>query len=61
MFVRREAIKHFNVKTESKKIFVNIWTYSKSQTYFFVLGYDIVSDKSNLLDDCRATEQWNNW
>ena len=34
----------------------NIWTYFKGQTYFFTLGYDIVSDKSNLLVDCRATE-----
>ena len=29
----------------------NIRTYSKDQTYFFALGYDIVSDKTNLLVD----------
>ena len=34
----------------------NIRTYSKGQTYFFTLGYDIVLDKSNLLVNCRATE-----
>ena len=33
----------------------NTQTYSKGQTYFFTLGCDIVSDKSNLLVDCRAT------
>ena len=33
----------------------NIRTYSKGQIYFFALGYDIVSDKTNLLVDCRAT------
>ena len=35
----------------------NIRTYSKGQTYFFALGYDIVSDKSNLLVDYGATNQ----
>ena len=30
--------------------------YSKGQTYFSALGYDIVSDKSNLLVDCGATK-----
>ena len=54
---KRKATKLFNVKTEGKKIFCqNIRTDSKGQTYFLTLVYDIVSDKSNLLVDCSATE-----
>ena len=55
-FVGREATKHFNVKTEGKEICQNIRSYSKGQTYFFTLGYDIVSDKNNSLVDCGATK-----
>ena len=33
----------------------NIRIYSKGQTYFFALGYDIVFNNTNLLVDCRAT------
>ena len=51
-FVEEEATKHLTVKIESKVICLNIRTYSKGQTYFFALGYDIVSDKTNLLVDC---------
>ena len=35
----------------------NIQIYSKGQTYFFTLRCDIVSDKSNLLVDCRTTDK----
>ena len=31
-------------------------TYSRGQTYFFALGYDIVLDKSNLLANCSLTQ-----
>ena len=34
----------------------NIQTYSQGQTYFFTIGYDIVSDKSNLLVEYRAID-----
>ena len=34
----------------------NIKTYSKGETYFFSLGYDTVSNKSNFLVDCKTTE-----
>ena len=48
--------KYLTVETEGKMICHNIKTYSKRQTYFFALGYDIVSDKTNLLlVDCGAT------
>ena len=49
--------KAFECKNQRQRDFChNIQTFPKSQTYFFTLGYDIVSNKSNLLDDCRATE-----
>ena len=57
MFGGRESIKHLNVKTEGKKIFVKIYKpILKGQNYFFTLGYNIISDKSNLLVDCGITE-----
>ena len=56
-FIREKATKLFQCQNRRQKDFCqNIRTYSKGQTYFFALGYDIVSDKSNLLVDCRATE-----
>ena len=55
MFVRGE-VKAFDCKNRRQSDFChNIRTYSKGQTYFFALQYDIVSDKTNLLVGCRAT------
>ena len=57
MFVERDATKHLNVKGKEFFFFFffqNIRTYFKGQTYFFTLGYDIVS--SNLFVDCGAAE-----
>ena len=52
----RRGHKAIKCKNPSQSDFChNIRTYSKSQTYFFALGYDIVSDKTNLLVNCRAT------
>ena len=48
--------KHVCLFRVSSKNWQNIRTYSKGQTYFFALGYDIISDKSNLMADCRTTE-----
>ena len=49
--------KAFECKNRRQKDFCqNIQTYSKGQTYFFSLGYDIVSDKNNLLVNCGATK-----
>ena len=49
--------KAFECKNQKQKDFYqNIRTYSKGETYFFTLEYDIVLDKSNLLVDCSATE-----
>ena len=49
--------KAFQFKNQRQKDFCqNIRTYIKGQTYFFALGYDIVSDKSELLVNCSATE-----
>ena len=49
--------KAFECKNRRQSDFChNIRTYSKGQTYFFALGYDIVSDKTiQLLVDCWAT------
>ena len=47
----------FECKNRRQRDFCqNIRTYFKGQTYFFALEYDIVSDKTNLLVDCGATE-----
>ena len=55
-FVEGEGHKAFDCKNRRQSDFChNIRTYSKGQTYFFALGYDIVSDKTNLLVDCEAT------
>ena len=49
--------KTFQCRNKKQKDFCqNIKTYSKGQTYFFILGYDIGSNKSNLLVDCEATD-----
>ena len=49
--------KAFQCKNQRQKDFCqNIRTYSKAQTYFFSLGYDTVSDISNLLVNCSATK-----
>ena len=53
----KRAHKAFERKNRRQRDFChNIQTYSKGQTYFFALGYNIVSDKNNLLVDCGATE-----
>ena len=53
----RKGHKTFQCQNRRQKEFYqNIKTYSKGQTYFFALGYHIVSDKSNLLVNCGATE-----
>ena len=53
---RRRGHKVFECKNRWQSNFCyNIRTYSKSQTDFFALGYDIVSDETNLLVDCGAT------
>ena len=43
-------------KPKAKRFLSDIKTYSKGQTDFFPLGYDSVSDKSNLLVNCSATK-----
>ena len=51
----RKGHKAFESKNRRQSGFChNIRTYSKGQTYFFALEYDIVSDKTNLLVDCGA-------
>ena len=46
----RMGHKAFDCKNRRQSDFYhNIRTYSKGQTYFFALGYDNVSDKTNLL------------
>ena len=48
---------HKALEYKSQRDFYHdIRTYSKGQPYFFALGYDIVSDKTNLLVDCGATK-----
>ena len=55
-FVGGEGHKTFGCKNRRQSDFChNIRTYSKGQTYFFALGYDIASDKTNLLINCGAT------
>ena len=52
----RKCHKAFECKNLRQSDFCpDMRTYSKGQTYFFSLGYDIVSDKTNLLVDCGAT------
>ena len=54
---KKKGHKAFHYKNRRQKdIYQTKRTYSRGQTYFFSLGYDIVSDKSNLLVDCGATE-----
>ena len=53
----RKSHKAFEFKNRRQSDFChNIRTYSKIQTYFFALGYDIISDKTNLLVVCGATD-----
>ena len=53
----KKVHKAFQCWNKRRKDFCqNIKTYSNGQNYFFDLGYDIISDKSNLLVNCRATE-----
>ena len=53
---KKKGHKALQCQNQRQKDFCqNMITYSKGQTYFFALGY-IVSDKSNLLVDCRLTE-----
>ena len=53
----KRSHKSFECKNRRQKDFCqNIQTYSQGQTDFFILEYDIVSDKSNLLVNCMATE-----
>ena len=55
-FLGGRGHKAFECKNQRQRDFYHsIKTYSKGQTYFFALGYDIVSDKSNLSVNCRAT------
>ena len=56
-FVGGGGHKAFDCKNRRQSDFChNIRTYSKGQIYFFALGYDIVSDKTNLFVDCGATK-----
>ena len=53
---RRRGHKAFDFRNKRQSDFCrNIRTYSKGQTYFFALGYVIISDKTNLLVNCGAT------
>ena len=53
----KRGYKAFQCKNRMQKnMCQNIGTYYKGQTYFFALGYHIVSDKSYLLVDCMATK-----
>ena len=52
----RRGHKAFDCRNRRQSDFChNIRTYSKGQTYFFALEYDIVSDRTNLLVNCGAT------
>ena len=54
---KKKGHKAFQCQNKRWKDFCQtIKTYSKGQTYFFALGYDIVLDKSNLSVDCGVTK-----
>ena len=54
---KKKGYKAFQCRNRrQKELCQNIKTYSKGQTYFFALGYDIVLGKSILLVDYSATE-----